>query len=118
MVKRRRPPTTQARFSILSKCAAMQVRFPIQIDSRTDSAGIRLRTWLALEKPGKVNRQRRGSRVERRRGLIPGFLTEPFQHIAEQRPFGLEIETVQGVVIEESSLDGRGSFEQGCSMAA
>jgi hypothetical protein len=53
MVKRRRPPTTQARFSVLSKCGAMQVRLPIQIDSSTDPPLIRRAELLVFENPGK-----------------------------------------------------------------
>src|SRR5258708_22985164 len=40
------------------------------------------------------------------------------QYIAEQRALGLEIESAQRIVVEESPLDGCGSFEQGRGVAA
>src|SRR5258707_7806797 len=45
-------------------------------------------------------------------------MTKPVQHIAEQRAFGLEIETVQRVVVKESPIDRCGSFERWRRMAA
>src|SRR6266850_5931410 len=45
-------------------------------------------------------------------------MAKPVEHIAQQRAFGLEIETVQRVIVEESSTDGGGSFEQRRRMAA
>src|SRR5258708_16866176 len=40
------------------------------------------------------------------------------QYIAEERACGLEIEPVQRIVVEESPIDGCGSFEQGRGVAA
>src|SRR5258706_13717425 len=45
-------------------------------------------------------------------------MTKPVQHIAEQRALGLKIEAVQRIVVEKSSADGCGRFEQWRRMAA
>src|SRR5260370_30088893 len=45
-------------------------------------------------------------------------MTEPVQNIAEQRAFGLEVEAVQRIIVEESPIDGRGSFEHWRRMPA
>src|SRR5260221_5373619 len=45
-------------------------------------------------------------------------MAKPVEHVAEQRAFGLEVEAVQRIIVKESPIDGRGSFEHGRRMAA
>src|SRR5882762_3121507 len=45
-------------------------------------------------------------------------MAKPVEHVAEQRAFGLEVEAVQRIIVKESPIDGRGSFEHGRRMSA
>jgi len=40
-------------------------------------------------------------------------MLKPVQYVAEQRAFGLEIETVEGVVVEESAVIAAGPSNNG-----